>query len=142
MSSKEWKSTLRAMVRDPGKRVMKQAQANIAKISPGKALSHKTYKGRAVAAGFASRSIRMRVKIFPQRGISVAVIGVLSEAFYALSFFELGVPSRGIQREPWLSPALAQQQTSIVTDIGAALKKRLLSIARARSRAALKAGAA
>jgi hypothetical protein len=133
MSSSEWKRTLRAAVSTPAKKVVTQAAANIAKISPGKAESHKTYTGRIVAAGFASRNIRMKIKLDTKRGIATAFIGVVKEAFYAISFFELGVPSRGIARDPWLVPALNGRLKSSVDEVGEAILKCITSIAKKRN---------
>ncbi len=134
MNSSEWKKTLRAAVRSPGKQVVNQAVINIGKISPGKAQSHTTYKGRIVSAGFASRSIRMKIRIDPKKGVATAFIGVLKEAFYAISFFELGLPSRGIARDPWLTAALNGRVSSSVEEVGAALLKCITSIAKRRAR--------
>lgn len=139
MTSHEWRSTMRASVAAPANRVAKQARANIAAISPGKAESHATYKGRIVAAGFASRSIKTNVRINPRRGYAMARIGVKREAYYALSFFEMGVPSRGIRRSPWLVPALKSQLPVVVNDVNVAMKRRIEQIARKRARVAAKA---
>jgi hypothetical protein len=135
MSSSEWKKTLRAAVRTPAKQVVNQAVINIGKISPGKAKEHLTYRNNVVSAGFASRSIRMKIKIDPKKGVTTAFIGVLKEAFYAISFFELGLPSRGIAREPWLVPALNGRVSSSVEEVGEALLKCITSIAKRRARA-------
>jgi hypothetical protein len=134
MKSSEWKSTLRAAVSDSGKKVIAQATTNIAKISPGKAPFHKTYLGRVVGAGFASRNIKMKIKLDAAKGLARAYIGVVKEAFYALSFFELGVPSLGISKEPWLVPALESQQSSVVATTGEAILKRINAIAKKRSK--------
>src|SRR5690606_28792526 len=58
---KEQASALRASVRKPMREVMRKAQTNIGKLSPGKRALHRTYKGRLVSKGFALRSIRMIV---------------------------------------------------------------------------------
>lgn len=136
----EWKTTLRSAVRDPMRNVMKRAEANIAVLSPGKSELHRTYKGNWVGAGFASRSIRMNVRLTKQG--SVAVLGVLSEAFYALSFFELGVPSRGIARQPWLTTALEASKEQALREVGAAMRKRIDAIWRRNVRKAKLAAAA
>jgi hypothetical protein len=50
--------------------------------------AHRTYKGRLVAPGFASRSLRRKTKL--KNGRVSVVIGVLAEAFYAIQFYDLG----------------------------------------------------
>jgi hypothetical protein len=140
MNSSEWKSTLRAAVNAPAKRVIAQAKTNIAKISPGKTPAHRTYLGRIVAAGFAARSIRMKIHVVPRQGRAFAFIGVLKEAFYAISFFEFGLPAKGIPREPWLSTALESQQQSAVSETNKHLLRRIKAIARRRAKASAKKG--
>ena len=134
---REWKATLRAATREPMKKVAAAARANIAAFSPGKAATHRTYKGNWVMAGFASRSILLSTRITKQG--STTVVGVLKEAFYALSFFEIGVPSRGIARQPWLVPALEASKSTVIRDVGSAMKKRMDAL---WNRRVLKAAAA
>lgn len=51
--------------------------------------AHRTYKGRLVAPGFLSRSVKRRTKI---RGGKVQVsIGVRREAFYGVAFLDEGI---------------------------------------------------
>lgn len=134
MSRAEWKATLRAAVTDSAKVVMNQARQNISVISPGKTEIHRTYKKNWVTAGYAARNIAMKVKIYPRQGRAAAFIGVVKEAFYALSFFELGLPSLGIAKQPWLAPALKSHEADAVEVSGKAIHKRLLAIAKKRAK--------
>lgn len=130
MDLPEWKSAMRSAVRVPMNKVRKRALGNIAKISPGNTPLHRTYRGRLVARGFASRSLKVIVRLFSKQGqgsTARAVLGVAAEAFYAVAFFEKGT-SR-IPRQPWLVPALEAMKNTAVTDVGAALKKRIDKIA-------------
>lgn len=129
---KEQAATLRAAVREPMKQVMARAQANIARISPGKADVHKTYKGRLVGAGFAARNIRMIVAMSKDKQAARALLGVRKEAFYALQFFELGTAY--IARQPWLTPAFYSSRSTSVKAIGEVMKKRIERIAKKRAR--------
>lgn len=131
MQSADWKSTLKAAVRNPMNKVKRKATANLTRISPGVTESHKTYLGRLVTAGFALRSVAMVVNFFPKRGIVNAVLGVKKEAFYVLSFFELGTSS--IPRQPWLTPALEESSDTAVRDVGEAMRARIERIARKRA---------
>lgn len=140
MNSREWKAILRASVQDSAKAVVAQARQNISSISPGKAESHKTYLGRLVSAGFAARNIAFKTKVYPRQGRAAAFIGVAKEAFYAISFFELGLPSLGIAKQPWLLPALKSKETTVVGTIGTGILKRINAIARKRAKVALEAG--
>jgi HK97 gp10 family phage protein len=131
MQSSEWKSTMRAAVRDPMNKVMKRAKANLSRISPGDTPAHTTYLGRLVTAGFAMRSVRMVVRVVARAGRAIATLGVRREAFYVLSFFELGTSK--IPRQPWLTPALEQSTNDAVREVGAAMRKRIIAIARRRA---------
>jgi HK97 gp10 family phage protein len=132
MRRPDWKKTLRSAVRDPMVKVQQQARSNIAAISPGKAETHRTYKKRLVTQGFASRSIAMEVIVNPEKGYAVAILGVRPEAFYVLSFFELGTSA--IPRHPWLTPALEQSKDRVVQEAGEAMRKRIDAIAKKRMR--------
>lgn len=129
---KEAKATLLASVRKPMQKVKDVAQANISVVSPGLTEQHTTYRGNLVYAGFASRSLRVVVGISKDNQSVSARLGVRREAFYALSFFELGVPSRGIERRPWLVPAFESSQSAALRGVGEELKKRIERIAKKR----------
>ncbi len=89
---------------------------------------HKTYKGRLVAPGFAQRSLRLLARINRRKGSAEALIGVRREAFYALSFVELGTSRMGAR--PWLRPAFESSQDSMLRSLASELKKRIERIAR------------
>lgn len=131
-SPKEQAATLRAAVREPMKDVMRVAQSNISRISPGKRQIHRTYKGRLVTAGFASRNLRMITRMSRDKQMAQSVLGVRKEAFYALQFFELGTAK--IPRQPWLMPAFYQSRNQTLAKVGEAMKKRIERIARKRGR--------
>lgn len=131
-SPKEQAATLRAAVREPMKDVMRVAQSNIARISPGKRQIHRTYKGRLVTAGFAARNLRMITRMSRDKQMAQSVLGVRKEAFYALQFFELGTAK--IPRQPWLTPAFYQSRNQTLAKVGEVMKKRIERIARKRGR--------
>lgn len=64
--------------------VMKEMKAAI----PVGKVAHRTHKGRLVAPGFAKRSIKRRSSA--KKGKVNVVIGVASEAFYAVQFVDRG----------------------------------------------------
>lgn len=128
---KQQAAALRESVRKPMNDVKKVAQANIAKISPGKTELHRTYKGRLVSAGFASRSLKVVVKLSKDKQSATALLGVKKEAFYALQFHELGTAY--IPKNPWLVPAFESQKDPAVQKIGETLKKRIERIAKMRA---------
>lgn len=130
-SPKEQAATLRAAVRTPMRGVMSRAQANIATISPGKRELHRTYKGRLVSAGFASRNLRLIVKMSKDKQMAQAILGVRAEAFYALQFFELGTAK--IPKQPWLIPAFLASRDSNVQGIGEVMRERIERIAKKRA---------
>lgn len=130
MNSREWQATMKSAVRNPMGKVRRRAQGNLARISPGKALLHRTYKGRLVSRGFASRSLRVLARVYTAGGEfrARAILGVKAEAFYVVQFFEKGT-SR-IPRQPWLVPALESMKDTAVTDVGKAIVRRITSIAK------------
>lgn len=128
---KQQASALRESVRKPMNQVKKAAQASIAQISPGKTDIHRTYKGRLVGAGFASRSLRVVVKMSKNKQSATALLGVRKEAFYAVQFHELGTAY--ISKRPWLVPAFEAQKDPAIRGIGDVLKKRIERIAKMRA---------
>jgi hypothetical protein len=140
MTRSEWRSTMRKAVRTPMSKVQSRAQGNIAKISPGRTLLHRTYRGRLVSAGFAARNLRLIVKFSRGGGSATAILGVRAEAFYALAFFERGTSE--IAAQPWLVPAFRESRETAVNDVGQAWLTRINAIAKKRLAASPKAAAA
>lgn len=128
MNGPQWRAALRSAVRTPMNQVKSRAKANIAAISPGKTPLHRTYRGRLVSAGFASRNLRVIVKFAKDRSSVSAILGTRAEAFYATQFFELGTAK--IPRKPWLVPALEGSKDSAVKEVGWALRRRIDAIAK------------
>ena len=58
--------------------------------APKGTVEHRTYKKRLVAPGFLSRSLRRKTRIDKTRGALVVTIGVRSEAFYGIQFYDQG----------------------------------------------------
>lgn len=110
--------------------VLKAARMNITIVSPGQAAYHWTYKKNLVSQGYAARSVRTDVKMSKDKTVAVARLGVLKEAFYSISFFELGT---GFNHRPWLVPAFESQQSAALRGIGDALKARIERIAKKRA---------
>ncbi len=124
---KENGRVLRAAAGAAMRQVMKVARAS----APVGKEPHKTYKGRLVAPGFASRSLRVVTSL--REGTATAKLGVRAEAFYALQFIELGTSK--IPRTPWLVPAFEQQQDPALKALGDTMRKRIDKIARKRAAA-------
>lgn len=57
--------------------------------APRGSRAHRTYKGRLVAPGFLSRSIKKRSRVDARGGRVVVTVGVAKEAFYGL-FYDRG----------------------------------------------------
>lgn len=127
-SPKEQASALRASVRNPMRAVMKRAKVAIGKISPGKRQLHRTYKGRLVSAGFASRNLRVIAVMSKDKQAAWSLLGVRKEAFYALQFHELGTAY--IQRQPWLVPTFYSMKAQSVAGIATEMRKWIEKIAR------------
>jgi HK97 gp10 family phage protein len=128
---KQQANTLRAAVRGPMREVMAQARVNISQVSPGDRGLHKTYRGRLVSRGFAARNIKMITKMSRDKQSASAILGVKTEAYYALQFHELGTSK--LRARPWLVPAFEQSKDDAVRQIGAVLRARIERIAKARA---------
>jgi HK97 gp10 family phage protein len=63
----------------------------------------RTFKGRLVAPGFASRNVVRRGALSRDKTFAKVSLGVRAEAFYAVQFIELGTSK--IPKRPWLEPA-------------------------------------
>lgn len=97
--------------------VVKAARAN----APVGVKPHKTYKGRLVGAGFLSRSIARKSRLYTDKKTAYTIIGVKPEAFYGVQFLELG--TKTISRKPWLTKALEDNQQKVVDRMRDILKK-------------------
>jgi len=104
---------LRAGARAASKVVVDAATAR----APVGKVAHKTYKGRMVLPGFTKRSVRFVTQISGDKQKVSASVGVRAEAFYSLSFVEVGTSK--MPARPWLRPAFEstlQQQTDAMAD--------------------------
>lgn len=71
--------------------VVKQVRANV----PVAKEAHKTYKGRIVSPGFASRSVRKQTKNSKKQGVlGVGFVGFTKEAWY-MKLYEHGYTHKG-----------------------------------------------
>jgi len=112
---------IRGATRAAGRIVAERARALI----PKGTIPHRTYKGRLVAPGYASRNIRYIASLSKDKQKATVVVGVRSEAFYAVQFVELGTSK--MERQPWLRPAfqstIEQQQTAMADHLRAWIEK-------------------
>ena len=124
------KTALRKATKEASAVVLKEAFSRIPKGDPKK--PHKTYKGNIVFGGYASRNIRAVVKLARNKKTGYARIGVAPEAFYALSFVELG---NGQKEQPWLVPALQSQTDSVIQTYRRVLGRAIELAAKRQKRA-------
>lgn len=111
---------IRNAVRAAMKPVEQEAKATVPKGD----VPHKTYKGRLVAPGFASRSVRRLSFVSKDKSKFSGVVGVRAEAFYAVQFWEWG--SYGIKRKPWLSNAMDRRRKEAGELLRRELKKKII----------------
>ncbi len=88
--------------------------------------AHRTYKGRLVAPGFLSRSVRKRSKVVKGKNKTYAVvnIGVIDEAFYGLKYVEKGTKKMAAQ--PWFTHNFEADEELIINRFREILKKKIL----------------
>lgn len=90
--------------------------------------AHRTYKGRDVQPGFARKNVRAIVSIARDKQSGVAVLGVRSEAFYAVSFVEVGTSKAAAQ--PWLVPAFNGTKPKQTAELATEISKGIADAAR------------
>lgn len=101
------------------KKVLEEAKRT---VPQGKRF-HKTHKGRIVAPGFASRNLARKSKLSKNKSTVRVLIGVKPEAYYALSFLELG--TKHIPKQPWLVKALESKQNEVISEFKKRLKAKI-----------------
>ncbi len=104
--------------------VVKSARANVPKGSK----AHTTHKGRIVAPGFASRNLAKRSRLSKDKRTATVLIGVKREAYYAISFMELG--TKYVQKRPWLTKALEAEKETVVKRFADRMRDKILKEAR------------
>lgn len=125
---REQGKALKDSVAKPMQKVARLARANLARLSPGKAPFHRTYLGRIVSAGFASRNVIVRTSLNRSKTAAFSKLGVRKEAFYAINFLELGTATIG--RQPWLVPAFESQKSAALSNLTAQLRQSVLKLAK------------
>lgn len=90
----------------------------------------RTYTGRLVAPGFASRNIKMITVLSKDKTTATAILGVSKEAYYAVQFVEMGTSKMAAQ--PWLRPAFYATSGAQQEGMVAYLQKRFDKIAKSK----------
>jgi hypothetical protein len=119
-------------------------------VAPKGTRAHKTYKGRLVAPGFASRQIARRSRFNKATGTASVTIGVRPEAFYLIQFYDqrpgrtpYTVSSRRVKGKgrkaikpytlrarPWFSSVFIQAQNQMLSSFRDILKANIEKAAR------------
>lgn len=120
---------LRPAVREAGRPI---AAALAGRVPVGD-LMHRTYKGRTVAPGFLSRSLRFIVTRDKKSGAIFAIFGVRKEAFYGLAFVERGTVKRAAQK--WAVPAFEASRDAAVSAFTAKVLKGVAAVCAKAKRA-------
>lgn len=110
---------------------IRPAQKRAVELIPQGSRAHRTYKGRLVGPGFASRNTRVVTRATPT-GASAA-LGVRREAFYAVQFVERRLGKSQYTGREWLQPAFEQTQTEQVAEAVGKLKKLIDGAARGQT---------
>lgn len=123
-------------LRQTTSRLMRPVLRKIKLKVPRGTKAHKTYKGRYVAPGFASRNIIMQSRY--RRGKAVTWIGVQAEAYYILQFMEdwgqdLDVSERNkkpikpyrIPAKKWFFPTFENSQEEIELEFFKELERNI-----------------
>jgi len=98
------------------------------KSAPRGSRMHKTYKGRLVAPGFLSRSIKKKTRRWKNNQGATVIVGPTNEAFYGTSFVELG--TKNAAAEAWLVPAFESRQGQVVNRFMSRIRQKIKAAAR------------
>lgn len=104
---------------------IKPAQSKAIDLMPKGSAPHRTYKGRLVGPGFASRNTRVITTLSPDKQKATAILGVRKEAFYATQFVERSKGKSKDTGREWLRPAFEGTVTLQQQALAAQLKKRV-----------------
>lgn len=94
--------------------------------APVGTVAHRTYKGRLVAPGFLSRSMRRAVSF--KHGRMTLRIGVRREAFYGVTFLDDG--TKNIAGRHWFQKRFEDNEQQIVSRFRDKLKQRIEAAAK------------
>lgn len=108
---------------------IKPAKQRAQELIPVGIDAHRTYKGRLVAPGFAKRSIRTITVVRSDKKAVSALLGVRKEAFYAVTFVEVGTSK--MPAKAWLRPAMKGTQSEQEAGVAIQLKKQVDKATRA-----------
>lgn len=121
-ASKVMRGAMRAAMNE----AKKEAEGSV----PVGTVTHRTYRGRLVAPGFAKRNLRV-VVVRDKSGAPLrALLGVRREAFYAVQFLELGTSK--MPANPWLVPAFERAQPAVTGKLIDGLRERIERAAKGR----------
>ena len=90
--------------------------------------AHKTYKGRLVAPGFLSRSIKKKMRRWKNKQGATVLVGPTKEAFYGTNFVELG--TRFIEADEWLMPAFESRKDQVVDRFMSRMRSKIKAASR------------
>lgn len=88
--------------------------------------AHRTWKGRLVAPGFLSRSVKRVVKF--KDGRMSLKIGVRGEAFYGVTFLDEG--TKETSGKHWFKSRFEQDEAAIISRFSNKLRERILAAAK------------
>lgn len=80
-----------------------------------------TYRGKLVAPGYISRSLRIKTWISPAKNQVNIMLGVTPEAFEGMTFVELGTSY--MRAQPWLEPSFRASLPLVNSKFKLRLKK-------------------
>jgi hypothetical protein len=109
---------------------LKETKKTAERLAPVGERSHKTYKGRLVAPGFAKRNININTRVSRDKYRINATIGTKNEAFYIRQWLEKGNPGRGIVAQPWLRPAYEIHRTQMTNEFKIQLREKIIAQAK------------
>ena len=99
----------------------------MAAAAPKGTTTHRTYKGRLVAPGFLSRSVKRKSWVDKKTGAVRVAIGVKREAFYGVTFLDKG--TKKIAGTRWFQSRFESNSGKMVSLFKQKLAERIKKVA-------------
>jgi hypothetical protein len=110
---------------------LKETRNTAERLVPVGDRSHKTYKGRLVAPGFAKRNINIQTRISRDKTRINGTVGTKKEAFYVRQFLEKNTSkTRQLVPQPWLRPAYEVHRVQMKNEFKRQLREKIIAQAK------------
>ena len=118
----------RNAIRNAARAAVQPTKRRAEALVPRGTRAHRTYRGRLVAPGFASRNINVNTKASRDGSLIDATVGTRKEAFYVRQFLEVG--TKYVDEQRWLRPAYEATRGTMVNLFKQQLREKIIAQAK------------